>query len=258
MLIYKDKLLKYVRSWIDGFADELKNDYVLCVVSGGIDSCVNAAICSGLKHNLIIVFAGFKSEEDVFEDWVDNNIPSYKYTIIKPSHPEFDEYNLPGLDNIDIKPSMMLSYIDLYSRKYNALTVGSITKSENDMVKFYKNRIDTSYDCYPIIDLFRSEIKELGKYLKLPEEIINSKSLTEESFGYTYDELEWLAREDENLSIVSGVNDPSGNSKHWALYNIRNKAMFNDVFRMNKMSKNKSISKDKMCSIRKGMPGLVK
>jgi NAD+ synthase len=254
MLIYKDKTIDYIKRWIEGNLFENKKEAYVCTITGGIDSCVNGAICSLLNNKTILIFMGFKKEEDVFENWLKENVPENKYIIIKPEHPEL---NLPKLENIDTKESMKLVYLDLYAKKYNALTVGNINKSEYDLVKFFKNRVDTSYDCYPYIDLYRSEMLEIGEYIKLPEEILKSKSITEESFGYSYNELEWLSRENNNLGIVSSIKDPT-ESKFWALYNQKSKKFLIEVYKMNKFNNKKTIQKDKMCNLRSSMPGLVK
>jgi len=260
MLIYKERVFSHIENWISGSLLADRKDNLLCIVTGGIDSCVTAALCCKLNisKKVIMIFMGFKEKEEaIFENWIINNIQSNtKYQIIKPEHVDL---KLPGLDNVDSKSSLSLTYLDLYARRYNALTVGNINKSEYDLVKLFKRRIDTSYDIYPIIDLFRSEVVELGNHLKLPEEILQSKSITEESFGYSFDELEWLVRENQNLGIVSAIKDPEASrSKYWALYNSRNKAMINEVYKMNKMNSTKNIPNDRKCQMRTSMPGLVK
>jgi len=257
MLVYKEKVSKYIKEWIHGSAIVDKRDSILCVVTGGVDSCVTAALCAtmSVKKKVVMIFMGFKEqEEEALESWLYRNIPENRFKIVKPGKVELD---LPGISNIDSRSSMMLAYVDMYAKRYNALTVGNVNKSEYDLVKFLQRRIDTAYDVYPIIDLFRSEVIELGELLGLPGVILKSKSVTEDSFGYTYDELEWLVREDENLGIVSSIKEPSG-SKYWALYNVRNKKMVAEVYRMNKMNETKKVPEEKMCKIRKSMPGLVK
>jgi len=257
MLVYKEKVSKYIKEWIYGSSLVDKRDSILCVVTGGVDSCVTAALCASTNVNkkVIIIFMGFKEEEEeALEHWLYQNIQENRFKIIKP---EKVELNSVDIENIDTKSSMMLAYVDIYAKAYNSLTVGSVTRSEYDLVKFLQRRVDTVYDVYPIIDLFRSEVIELGAFLGLPEIVLNSKSITEESFGYKYDELEWLVRENENLGIVSSIKEPSG-SKYWALYNVRNKKMVAEVYKMSKMNETKTIPEEKMCKIRKSMPGLIK
>lgn len=254
MLVYKEKVSKYIKDWIYGNSLVDKRESILCVVTGGVDSCVTAALCANMNVNKknIMIFMGFKKkEEEALEKWLHNHVPENKFKIVRP-----EDVSL-GVENIDTKTSMILAYVDVYAKKYNALTVGSVIRSEYDLVKFIQRRVDTVYDIYPIIDLFRSEVIELGEFLGLPEVILKSKSITEESFGYGYDELEWLARENENLGIVSSIKEPTG-SKYWALYNVRNKKMVAEVFKMNKMNETKTIPTNRMCKIRKNMPGLIK
>jgi len=255
MIIFKDRVLAYMNTWLDGMARKLGSASTVCVVSGGLDSCVVAALCSVFSNNIPtnIIFMGFKkSKEDALKKWIEQNART-KHSFVDPDHVEL---NLPGLEDVDKRSSMIITYLDLYSKRYNAMTVGAVTRSEYNLVRFVRERVDTLYDSYPLIDLYRSEVKQLAGHLKLPGEIIDDKSITEESFGYTFDELEWLDRENENLSIVSSMKNPN-TARHWAIYDARNKNLAGTVYRLNKESENIEIQDKKKCLVRKALPGLL-
>jgi NAD+ synthase len=259
MLVYKEKIVKYIKTWLEGSIIENNKDAFIVAVSGGLDSCVTAACALNATNykKTILIFMGFKPEEEsVFEKWVINNFAEKAYEIVKPYKDGAINLNLPGLEHIDARSSLILTYLDLYSKNNNGLTVGAVTKSEYSLVKFFRNRIDTSYDCYPIIDLYKSEVKEIAKHLSLPERVINSESLTEQSFGFTFDELEWLDRENDNLNIISALKKPN-TSKYWALYNERNKKLVMEVFKLNSQNKKLSIPENKKCKIRQSLPGFI-
>ena len=65
---------------------------------------------------------------------------------------------------------------------------------------------DGGVDLSPIADLMKSEVYELGRYLKIPESILNAAPTDglfgddrtdEDQLGASYDELEWAMLEAE-------------------------------------------------------------
>jgi NAD+ synthase len=256
MLIYTDKVYSYLRDWISLSASKSYKNGFVSVFTGGLDSALTIALClkaSVVAHNTI-VFMGFKKDnEELLENWINSNFGSESFTIIKPNHPKLV---LPGLEGIDQQASFIPAYVDLYCKSGNALSVGAVTRSEYNLVKFFRTRIDDVYDCYPIIDLYKSECKVLAKHIGLPDKIINSKSITEESFGFSFDQLEWLDREDDNIKIVSSLSNPNS-SKFWGLYNQNNKELVHKVFQLDKLNKTKVIPEQEKCLIRKALPGIL-
>ena len=256
MLIHVNVIHDYILSWTRTLAETNKHKSMLCVITGGIDSCLNAALLlkatSYIPVN--IIFMGFKPEnENIFEQWVIANFGSEHYNIIKPNHPTFDD---PVLANIDARSSLISSYVDMYCKAYESLNFGTITKSEYSLVKFYKSRIDEVFDYYPIIDLYRSECIQLANYIKLPQQIIDDKSIKMEDFQFSHDDLEWLDRENNNLSIVEASNPPHL-AGHYALFDQKNKLLLLKVHQLNKDNKNKIIPDNKKCSVRIALPGCI-
>lgn len=256
MILYVNTIYDYITAWIRTIAESKKYKSMLCVVTGGNDSVLNAALLlratSHIPVNLI--FMGFKPEnESLFENWVKNTINPNHYNIIKPTHPTLND---PDLANVDIRSSIISTYVDMYSKVHGSITFGAITKSEYSLVKFFKSRIDEIYDYYPIIDLYKSECAQLSSYIDLPRQIIASQSITETSFGFTYEELEWLDRENDNLSIVSASDLPNM-APHWGLFNDRKKLLLTRVYQIQKENKNKIIPETKKCLVRKALPGSI-
>ncbi len=256
MIVFMDKLYNYLKDWLSLQATKVSKSGYLVVATGGLDSALTVALaltCS-VDKPATVIFMGFKPElEKILENWIVKTFPTTRYKIVKPIHPEI---TFEGLDAIDKVSSFIPAYVDLYARANNSLAVGTITRSEYRIVRFFRSRIDDSFDCYPIADLYKSECKQLAKHIGLPDEIINAKSITEDSFGYTFEELEWLDREDQNLSIISSTESPN-RSTFWALYNSRNKALAAKVFQLEKSTKDKQISESKLCLARKALPGIL-
>lgn len=256
MLIYTEKVYSHIRDWVAlNAAKNNKNGFV-CVFTGGLDSLLSTALTLRATSHLhtTIIFMGFKPDnEKLFENWITSNFDYKYYTIVKPQHPEI---KLPDIEHIDYIPSLIPTYVDLYCKNYSALAVGNVTKSEYSLVRLFKTRIDDIYDCYPIIDLYKSECKELAKFMGLPGPVIEGKSLMEDSFGYNYDQLEWISREDENIKIISSLSTPNA-ARFWGLYNDQNKKLATKVFQLNKQNKDKSIPVEEMCLVRTALPGVV-
>ncbi len=254
MIIYKDIAVNHIQDYIKTSCNLSKKTSMLSVITGGVDSCLLASLLLKSTANIpvILIFMGFKLEsEGVFEKWVVDNFDKSRYQIIKPKHPTFDD---ESLKNIDIRSSLIPTYVDLYAKINNSITFGSITKSEYDMVKFFKTRSDDCFDNFPLIDLFKSEIKELAEFVGLPIIIRTAKSLVEETFSY--EDLEWLSRENSNTSLISSEVFPY-NSPHWAIFDNKIKLLLTKVFQLNKNNKQRLIPDDKKFLIRSYMKGIV-
>lgn len=97
--------------------------------------------------------------------------------------------------NIMARIRMILLY-DL-SKKYKALVMGTENKTEN-LLGYYTRFGDEASDIEPIIGLYKTQVKQLARYLQIPEKIINKsptagmwKGQTDEGeFGFTYDDAD--------------------------------------------------------------------
>jgi NAD+ synthase len=81
------------------------------------------------------------------------------------------------------------------------IVVGTGNKVEDFGVGFYTKYGDGGVDISPIADLYKTEVRELGRHLGVPQEIINATPTDglwdddrndEEQIGATYEELEWV------------------------------------------------------------------
>ena len=94
----------------------------------------------------------------------------------------------------------------------NYLVVGTGNKVEDFGVGFYTKYGDGGVDLSPIADLLKSQVFNLGKFLKVDNTIINAKPSDglyadsrsdEDQIGATYDELEWAMKTEESNSKIS-------------------------------------------------------
>ncbi|MBP1357902.1 MAG: NAD+ synthase, partial [Sulfolobus sp.] len=99
-----------------------------------------------------------------------------KYTLINIDHITTDFANLINttnkiiLGNIKARIRMILLYA--FAQKMNYLVVGTGDKSEL-MLGYFTKYGDGGVDILPIGDLYKTQVRMLGKYLGIPDEIVN-------------------------------------------------------------------------------------
>ena len=84
-----------------------------------------------------------------------------------------------------------------FAKKYDALVCGTENKSEK-LLGYFTRFGDSASDIEPLTHLYKTQIYELAKYLKIPKEIIDEKpsaglwdgQTDEGEFGYTYEEAD--------------------------------------------------------------------
>ena len=65
---------------------------------------------------------------------------------------------------------MILLY--LYGELENKLVVGAANKSEYKIGFFVKHGCDDAVDIMPLLNLYKTQVRELARYLKIPSRII--------------------------------------------------------------------------------------
>lgn len=173
-------------------------------LSGGIDSAVIAQICarSFKDRSLALIMPDSKvSPKEETEDalyLVDTLGLDYKLIDISMIHSQFanilepDEKSLGNL-RARIRASLLYYYANL--RDY--LVIGSSDRSEF-LIGYFTKFGDGSADILPIVSLYKTQVRELAKYLKIKDSIIAKKSsphlwkghIAEEELGITYEEID--------------------------------------------------------------------
>lgn len=115
-----------------------------------------------------------------------------------------------------IKHRLRMILLYLYAELENKLVVGTANKSEYQTGFFVKYGCDHAADIMPIINLYKTQVRELAKYLKIPAHIIEKApspdllpGLTDEAtLGISYEKLDLiLAAQELGLSAqeIAGV-----------------------------------------------------
>ena len=203
-----------IQRWISSYVSENKIDTLVVGVSGGIDSAVVSTLCAETGLPTIVVGMPLNSSPENTE--LSNKHISFlssKYNNVYglvvdlsetfkqfKSHPAIDkEFNSElGLANTKSRLRMITLYQIATSR--NGIVVGTGNKVEDFGVGFYTKYGDGGVDISPIADLYKTEVRNLGRHLGIIDEIIKAEPtdglwednrVDEVQIGATYEELEW-------------------------------------------------------------------
>ncbi|WP_369610770.1 NAD+ synthase [Sulfurisphaera javensis] len=168
-------LVKRIREYIE----ESKKDGGIIGLSGGIDSSVTSILLSKATSNFhILLMPSSSTTKKDMEDAM---------KIIKLTKAE-DKYTLVNIDEIvnkfssavntsnnviigNIKARVRMILLYAFAQKMNYLVVGTGDKSEI-MLGYFTKYGDGGVDVLPIGDLYKTQVRMLGSYLGVPEEIV--------------------------------------------------------------------------------------
>jgi NAD+ synthase len=128
---------------------------------------------------------------------------------------------------------MMTLYQIATSR--NGIVVGTGNKVEDFGVGFYTKYGDGGVDISPIADLYKTEVRKLGRHLGVDTEIIEAEPtdglwddnrVDETQIGATYEELEW--------AMEKGIHKQTYSEKEYKIVEI--------FLNLNKKNKHKMVS----------------
>lgn len=173
-------------------------------LSGGIDSAVLAYLCQRTmkKNSLALIMPDTKvSPRSETEDallMIDKIGLEYKLIDIAPIVNEYSKYLEPNdfaLGNLRARVRMNLLYY--YANSKNYLVLGSGDKSEY-LIGYFTKYGDGGADIFPIVSLYKLQIRKIAEFLGVPQNIIAKKSsphlwkdhLAEAEIGLTYEEID--------------------------------------------------------------------
>ena len=181
LLIDVKEVAIIINDFIKTYVENTGMDGVVIGLSGGIDSAVAAVLCkqalgkkhvkcfflpdeatpeSDIKHQeLLVKKFGLNCEIRDITPIVKDMI---KYCAVKP-----DKY---ALANMKARIRMVLLFE--YANMTRSLVCGTSNKSEL-LVGYFTKYGDGGVDIMPIGDLYKTQVRELAKFLKIPEEIIS-------------------------------------------------------------------------------------
>ena len=202
----------FISNWIKKYVNAMPNkaESLVIGISGGIDSSVSSTLSAMTGLKTIVVSMPIKQKKTQHDlslkhqQWLIKNFKNVEvYTLeldklfetFKSSLSKFDNEN--GMANSRARLRMTTLYQVAAANK--GIVVGTGNKVEDFGVGFYTKYGDGGVDISPIGDCKKTEVWELGRELKILDEIINAKPTDglwhdgrtdEDQLGLSYKELE--------------------------------------------------------------------
>ena len=202
----------FISNWIKDYVNAMPNkaESLVIGISGGIDSSVSSTLSAMTGLKTIVVSMPIKQKKTQHnlslkhQQWLIKNFKNVEvYTLelnklfetFKSSLSKFDNEN--GMANSRARLRMTTLYQVAAANK--GIVVGTGNKVEDFGVGFYTKYGDGGVDISPIGDCKKTEVWELGRELKILDEIINAKPTDglwhdgrtdEDQLGLSYKELE--------------------------------------------------------------------
>jgi len=178
----------FIKDWILNYVNSMpkKAQSLVIGISGGIDSSVTSALCAMTGLKTIVVSMPIKqiaSQHDLslkHKKWLKD-----KFKNIEPHTIELDEvFKLFQLRLLDFdsehglansRARIRMTTLYQIASANNGIVVGTGNKVEDFGVGFYTKYGDGGVDISPIADCTKTEVWELGKELKILDEIITAQ-----------------------------------------------------------------------------------
>ncbi len=182
------KRAEIIIKWIDDYCKSMLSppNALVVGISGGIDSAVVSTLCALTGRKTIVLsmpIRQIKSQHDLSlkqSEWLSSKYKNVEYNLIelenifntfKDTLSKFN--NEHGLANSRARLRMTTLY--QVAATNSGIVVGTGNKVEDFGVGFYTKYGDGGVDISPIADCTKTQVCELGKYLKVPEEIIKAE-----------------------------------------------------------------------------------
>lgn len=206
----KDNITEWVRSF---FEENGKGCNAVVGISGGVDSSVAAALCvEALGKDRVfgvLMPQGYQSDiKDAiqlvkFLD-IDNITVDIFNAIRSIKHEIRDELGKwSSQSSINLPPRIRMSTLYAVSQTMNGRVANTCNLSE-DWIGYSTRYGDSVGDFSPLSNLTKTEVKEIGKELGLPENLVEKVptdglcgKTDEENFGFTYEVLDRYIRTGE-------------------------------------------------------------
>ena len=213
------KRAQIIIDWINNYCDsELYKPKALVVgISGGIDSSVVSTLSAKTGRKTIVLtmpIKQIKSQHDLsllHAQWLKKNYKNVEHHLLEMDK-MFKTFSqvLNKFDNehgyANSRARLRMATLYQVAAANNGIVVGTGNKVEDFGVGFYTKYGDGGVDISPIADCTKTQVWELGKYLGVSDEIINTPPTDGlwddgrndvQQLGMSYEDLE-KAMEDKN------------------------------------------------------------
>ncbi|OAB76052.1 NAD(+) synthase [Cochleicola gelatinilyticus] len=241
-----EQVVDHIVNWLKEYAMNAKMDGFVLGISGGIDSAVTSALCAktGIR-TLCVEMPIHQAESQVTR--AEEHIAQLKQRFANVSDvrvdltPVFEAFKVQTPQTTDdthldlalanTRARLRMTTLYYFAGLHRYLVAGTGNKVEDFGVGFFTKYGDGGVDLSPIADLLKSEVYELGAYLKVPDSILKAaptdglfgdSRTDEDQIGASYDELE-MAMELQNEGVA--IQDLSGRTREvYEIYTRLNRA----------------------------------
>jgi NAD+ synthase len=203
----QQKITRFIKDYVD----KTKAKGIALGVSGGVDSATTAALCTKAigpskvlalympeketynkaDHKLVKLLADQFKFDPKYVDLT--NILKILYNTI----PDYDKKDKLSRGNLKARTRMLIWYY--YANHQNLIVAGSSDKSET-MIGYYTKWGDAAADIAPIMDLYKTQVRQLALHLGIPPIIVKKPSTpalwpnqtAEKEIGLTYETLDLI------------------------------------------------------------------
>lgn len=228
-----NKLATDIVAWIRDYADSNNIKSLVVGVSGGIDSAVVSTLCAMTGIETICVTIDIDStKEHLTYAWNHinsigiaanrSNVKKVKVDMSSTMDVFLSENVIrasatkDGLAAANSKSRLRMMTLYHIACSSYGIVVGTGNKVEDFGIGFYTKYGDGGVDMSPIADLYKTEVRELGRYLGISQEIIDAAPTDglfadgrtdEDQIGATYEELEWAMDlyDKTEWTIIEGI-----------------------------------------------------
>ncbi|AIJ05099.1 NAD+ synthetase [Methanocaldococcus bathoardescens] len=208
-----EEIVEKITNFIKEKVEEAKANGVVIGLSGGIDSSVTAYLCVKAlgKDKVLGIIMPEKNTnpkdvehakmvaENLGIKYIISDITDILKAFGAGGYVPTKEFDKIADGNLKARIRMCILYY--FANKYNLLVVGTSNKTEI-YVGYGTKHGDIACDIRPIGNLFKTEVRELAKYLGVPKEIIEKPpsaglwegQTDEEELGIKYETLDKILK----------------------------------------------------------------
>ncbi|HSD06991.1 NAD(+) synthase [Flavobacterium sp.] len=226
-----DKVNTQIVAWLKSYAEDSKVNGFVIGISGGIDSAVTSTLCAQTGLKVLCVEMPIhqapshvsRAKEHI--EQLKNRFPNVTNAVadltsvfetFKQEVPTTDDQAKVNLSLANTRARLRMTTLYYFAGIHGLLVAGTGNKVEDFGVGFYTKYGDGGVDLSPIADLMKSEVYQLGEYLKVPNSILTAAPTDglfgdnrsdEDQIGASYDELEWAMEADKTEIDVNALTE---------------------------------------------------
>jgi len=209
-----EKLKIRIVNWLKDYYSKNNIRGFVVGVSGGIDSAVVSTLCCETELPTYLLTLPLHTKKETFKLSNEHcfNLVMKSKNVSHASvdlsstydaliHEFYDNYKFTHtkLANANTKARLRMTTLYQAAGCLGHIVVGTGNKVEDYGIGFFTKYGDGGVDIAPIADLYKTEVRELGKYLGVDQRIIDAKPTDglwedgrtdEDQIGATYEELE--------------------------------------------------------------------